>query len=81
MQELAALRKARREEREGERSLYKGRLFPPGPPAADPRINWAADVQQPWVVRLWAYLRSLLQLLFPPAIWQRHAETRTDAPS
>lgn len=75
------MRKARKEERAVQSSLFKGRLFQPGPPPADPQVDWAADVRQPWLVRLWVYLRSLLQLLFPSAIWQRQAETRTEGHS
>jgi hypothetical protein len=82
MQELAAVRKARKEERDVQSSLFKGRLFPPGPPPADPQVDWAADVQQPLLMRLWAYLTALLRMLFPAAIWRRgHDSIRTEVPS
>ena len=82
VQELAAVRKARKEERDVQSSMFKGRLFPPGPPPADPQVDWAADVQKPLLVRLWAHLRALLRLLFPAAIWQRnHGPARTEVPS
>lgn len=78
MQELAALRKVRKEERAVEERLFKGRLFPPGPPPVDPQVDWAADVRKPLLVRLWGWLAALVQMLFPPAIWQREPQSRTD---
>ena len=82
MQELAAVRKARKEERDVQSSLFRGRLFPPGPPPADPQVDWAADVRKPLLTRLWAHVVALLRLLFPAAIWPRNnAVPRTKTPS
>jgi hypothetical protein len=82
VQELAAVRKARKEERDVQSSLFKGRLFPPGPPPADPQVDWAADVRKPLLVRLWAHLTAFLRLLFPAEIWPRdHVVARTEVSS
>lgn len=66
------MRKARREERAVQSDLFKGRLFRPGPPPAEPAA--ALSMQQPLWGRLWAYLGSLFRMLFPATIWQREQE-------
>ena len=68
------LRRARKEERAAQTQLFKGRLFKPSLSAADP--GCAAASQTVWA-RIYAWLCAALRLLFPRAIWQREAQSRT----